>query len=221
MDEDELKDAWKQAKKDDPDATSLQRKVIIIVYAYEDGAMHVRLDDMGLSREDLEGTSAFGKYDFYSGTSMATPYITGTVALRVAAMEAAGKTAGPEAVVNEVLSTVRSEDDLPVVTGGALDFTKEPAQLPPRIGKVTVNLAKKTLSISGSGLDSPGLTVKIGPDQKRAQQAEILSRSDRTIVVRDKGWINNVESIYVTYETSHGPKVVERADQYLVSGKKS
>lgn len=221
MDEDELKDAWKQAKKDDPDATSLQRKVIIIVYAYEDGAMHVRLDDMGLSREDLEGTSAFGKYDFYSGTSMATPFITGTVALKAAAMEAAGKTAGPEAVVNEVLSTVRSEDDLPVVTGGALDFTKKPAQLPPRIGKVTVNLAKKTLSISGSGLDSPGLTVKIGPDLERAQQAEILSRTDRAIVVRDKGWINNVESIYVTYETSHGPKVVERADQYLVSGKKS
>ena len=218
MDEDELKDAWKQAKKDDPDATSLQRKVIIIVYAYEDGNMHVRLDDMGLSREDLEGTSAFGKYDFYSGTSMATPFITGTVALKAAAMEKAGEATDSEAVINEVLAMVRSEDDLPVVTGGSIDFTKKPAELSPRIGRVKVNPDEKTITISGSGLaPSTGLTVKIGPDKAQAKQAEILSQTDREVVIKDEGWINNVESIYVT---GYGPRDAVRTDQYLVSGKK-
>ncbi len=219
MDRDEMKEAWKEARAKDPDATSLEWKTIIILYAYEDGEMHACLDDLGLSREDLKSTSDFGKYDFYSGTSMATPYVSGTVALKAAALEAAGETIDSETLINEVLSMVRDDEGLPVASGGSLDFTKKPAELSPRIGRVKVDPVAKTITISGSGLNpSSGLSVMVGPDEDQMEAAEILSNTDREVVIKDNGWINNVETIVVT---GFGGKKATRTDQYLVNGKKT
>ena len=58
---------------------SRDRKIVLYFYAATDGDFEVNVDDAGLSKE-CDG-SDFGKYDFYNGTSMAAPAVTGTVAL--------------------------------------------------------------------------------------------------------------------------------------------
>lgn len=223
LDSDELKDAIRQVKKAEEDGEALEinplkREIVLILYAYRNGRFQVRLDDMGLSRTDLSGTDSFGKYDFQSGTSMAAPYISGAVALKADALEKNLVATDPETMINEVTSMAK-EGDLPIVEKGAFDFTKRPAQLGPRIGRVTVNKKKNTITITGSGFaPTTGLKVEIGPDEETMREAEILSQSDNYVTVKNRNWINNIEDIVVT---GYEDRTSVKKDVYLVKGKKS
>lgn len=46
---------------------------------YDTGYFHFNIDDFAISKPDVDEDS-FGKYDFYNGTSMATPFVTAAVA---------------------------------------------------------------------------------------------------------------------------------------------
>ena len=197
-------------------ADPLRREAVIVIFAYEDGSIRVSLDDIGLSLEDTEGgLEHFGRYDFMSGTSMATPYVSGAVALKAAEL---GSGVDPETLVNETISMAR-EENLPVIDGRSLDFRKRPAELAPRIGRITVDTEEDTLTIRGSGLaPSTGTKVEIGNDDESMQQASIISKDDRCIVVQNNNWINNIQTVKVT--GYRGKSSVSR-DNYLVRGKKT
>ena len=202
-----------------------RRKIFIAIYAAVDGDYAAAIDDIGLSRQDIE-KEAFGKYDYMSGTSMATPFITGAVALKVAEKEKQleeGQTLDIADVLNEMTAMTKEEPKLAIGPEGAFDFRLIPAVLPPRIGKVTVDTESDTIRISGSGLypEQADFKVEVGETDETMEQAEIIpsdsAAGGKEILIRNKKWINNVENIRVT---GAGGKVSRKKDLYLVSGKK-
>ena len=110
------------------------------------------------------------------------------------------------------------DEGLPVMQRGAIDFTKRPAEMSPRIGTIRVDQEKGTITVTGSGLNpSTGLTAEIGPDKDHLQTATILSASDNEVVLQDDGWINNVETIRLT---GFNGRTATKSNQYMVKGKK-
>ncbi|MBD5089761.1 MAG: S8 family serine peptidase [Clostridiales bacterium] len=101
----------------------------------KDGDYSLNFDDYGISKENVE-SKEFGQYDFYNGTSMATPYVTGAVALlkslypKESAMETRmrliGSTTAKEALKDKVategvLDLSKVSNPNPVISGGSID----------------------------------------------------------------------------------------------------
>lgn len=222
LDEEELEDARQEVEDAEKEGKPLEinplkREILIVFYAESGSDLKVCLDDMGLSRQDLESTEAFGQYDFMSGTSMAAPFISGAVALVAEEMGMPLAGADAEELTGEVIARAKT-GSLPVITGGSFDFTKRPKTLPPRVGSIRVDKAGGQITITGTGLaPKTGLTVSIGPSKDELTEARILSQKDREIIVKDKGWINNLETVQIA--TADG-RTVTKSDRYLVKGKK-
>ena len=58
-----------------------ERKLVVLFAASALGDYSIKLDNIGISKDTKNVEESFGKYDIYSGTSMATPYVAGSVAL--------------------------------------------------------------------------------------------------------------------------------------------
>ena len=189
----------------DPEKTD--REIVVLMSADESGEYALNLDDAGLSRTGV--SDGFGKYDFYNGTSMAAPFVTGAAALAAAKYDGADG----EAVLETVMSWL-DESDLPVSSGGSLDMSKA-AAISPRISSVTVDTGRKQISINGRGFgSSPEVTIDTA--DKKGQKAGITECSDREIVLKDEGWINRIVDINVTGTSG---KTLTKKDVYLVKGK--
>lgn len=197
----------------------LKREIVIVLYATENCDAKIHLDDLGLSRQDLADTDVFEQYDFYCGTSMATPFITGAAALLAAEAEKSGEPLDPGVLVGKIVSMTKG-GSMPVAAGGVFDFTKLSEHLRPWIGKILADKSGGSITIRGMGLNpADGLTVQLGKDsEKEMQTAEIATQTDTELVVKDNKWINNVVNIRVTDADGHS---TGRSNYYLVSGKQN
>ena len=97
------------------------RALVFALYINKDGDYTLNFDDMAVSKENVK-SEEFGKYAFYNGTSMAAPYVTGTVALAKAMYpnESALETA------SRVKGSVKHTDSLKdkVASQGTIDLGK-------------------------------------------------------------------------------------------------
>ena len=183
------------------------REIVVLMSADESGEYVLNIDDAGLSRTGV--SEGFGKYDFYNGTSMATPFVTGAAALAAAKDD----TADGEDVLETIMSWL-DESDLPVSSGGSLDMSKA-AAVSPRISSVTVDTGRKQIIVNGRGFgSSPEVTIDTA--DKKGRKAVISECSNRKIVLKDEGWINRIVDINVTGSSG---KTMTKKDVYLVKGK--
>jgi subtilisin family serine protease len=166
------------------------RFMVINVEPYADGDYEFYLDAVGVSKEGVD-SSEFGKYDFYNGTSMATPHVTGAAAV-VAAMF-------PEKSNTEIkdilLGSTRSNDNFAgkMVAEGTLDFSKI-NNLKGYVKSADINDGK--LVIEGKRLD--GSTVKI--NDKKIETSE--NTDSKIVADLDKSLEN--KTINVSVETKTG-----------------
>ena len=199
-----------------------KRKSVILLYTEVPGDYEINLDDVGRTKDDISDPAEFEKYDFYSGTSMATPYITGAVMLKTAELEkdlpAGQDKVNPEEVINSVVSLTK-DSGLPVASGGCFDFKATPGVLPPRIGSISVDPKAQTITIKGSGFDVDGLKVEFRKSFSEEDwvTAEIVKKDKGSVVVKNNRFINNYEDIRITGKDD---KYSVKVENYLVKGKK-
>lgn len=75
-----------------------QRKLLFVAEAYEQGT-EFTFDDLAISVQGVD-TAEFERYDFYNGTSMATPYVAGAVALL--------RNAFPDSTARDVVNMIKN-----------------------------------------------------------------------------------------------------------------
>ncbi len=120
------------------------RKLIFVTSADSPGS-YIAIDDLAISSQGVD-TSRFGKYDFYNGTSMATPYATGAAAL----IKCATPTSSTADIINIIKNAGRHSDALEGFTETAKVLSLDNIdKIPPMISDVKYN-SDGNVEITGS-----------------------------------------------------------------------
>lgn len=159
---------------------------VLCVEATRAGDYIINVDNWGISKENIE-EDAFGKYDFYNGTSMATPHVTGAIA----AVANSYPSENALEVKARVLGSARKSDSLDgmVRSGGVLDLAKVDN---PEISIENIKLNQNNqIEINGYYMEN----AKVYIDNAAA---DVISNNGRVIVVDAKSSLN--KSITVAVE---------------------
>lgn len=163
-----------------------RRAIAVSLIVSKDGNYEVYLDNMGVSKENT-APDKFGKYDYYNGTSMATPYVTGAAA--VIAFAYPEEDAWDRA--QHVLGCTRKSSALngKVATGGVLDLSG--VGLPNSYLKNIALDKNKNIRIEGKGLSGAAVTIN-------SQAVTPKQQSQDEIILNSAGLWNKSLNIAVT-----------------------
>lgn len=191
----------KTAIDNDEYVAAKNRKLVFVFVSAGNDKAFVNIDDFAISKQGVDRND-FGKYDFYNGTSMATPYAVGAYAL----IKNAYTDSSTLEAVNILKNTGRHSDALVGYTKNAkilsLDKTTE---LPPMILGAVYN-KKGNLAINGSFTSDTAITVN-------GTAVEPLSYTKNRIIIAD----NNYSTKRITISASNKYGSTEKA--VLVSNK--
>ena len=163
---------------DEPDeAEDLSGYGLGLVYTAEyDGNVYIDINSLAVAKAGVD-SEKFGRYDIYSGTSMATPVVTGTI--------------GVLAAMNPDMSAAQLRDKLYQTThagysdicstGGAVDFahySAEAASSKPVISSAEVDFDSRTVTLSA---ESCGSAPQITAEFDFAGETEEISADDITV----------------------------------------
>ena len=154
------------------------RAVAIQVWPAVDGDFVVNVDNFGVSKSGVS-EEEFGKYDFYNGTSMATPYVTGAVAA-VANLYTEESALG---IKSRVIGSTRKSESLQgkVSTGGVLDLSK--LQNPNMSIESAYLNEENRIVIDGFYLDKASVKVN-------DKEVEVIEQTDESIVFDGSSYLN-------------------------------
>lgn len=161
-----------------------KRALAVQVYAAADGDYTVHLDNLGISKAGVDA-SAFGKYDYYNGTSMATPHVTGAVAAVANAYPDSDSEPGEfaKSVKSRILGSTRKSEVLQgkVSTGGVLDLSLAKS---PNMSLESVSMWEDG-SVEMCGAYLGGATVKVN-----GSEVDIIEQGDDYIVFDGSDYVN-------------------------------
>lgn len=197
----------------------------------------VYLDDVAISITDPD-YDAFGKYDFYNGTSMATPYVTGAVALV--------RNAYPDASTADVLNIVRNtgkhneELDAMVGTSSVLSLDKTD-ELPPFItaaefsdnGKLIVEgsfrdiTSVKVNNKKVTPAETTNTAITLDDNNYNTTKVQIVVKNKygndalSTLISNKKPYTLSTETIGSAFDTSNGIMVNAGGEAYYIDSNNS
>ncbi len=147
------------------------------VYCNMDGDFEIRLDNLAISDVNAPEEELLLKYDYFNGTSMAAPHVTGAMA----ALAAANETMSAEERTALLLGCTRKSDALKdkVKSGGVLDLSHISTPNPIITGAELMG-DDGTIVVTGNRM--PGMVFQIN-----GEAAEILSMEDMTAVLDISG----------------------------------
>lgn len=170
---------------------STQRKLVFSLSALSNDGASITIDDLAISKQGVN-TKEFEKYDFYSGTSMATPYVAGAVAL----LKNVYTDASPLWIKNMIINSGRKSASLEnkVASGKTIDLTA-PENVSPAI--FDINYKNSKIEVTGvfKNLDSVSVNAKqLSPSE--------YTRTDTTLTL--PLGTNNNRTVTVTVGNEYG-----------------
>ncbi len=144
------------------------------------------IDDFAVSKQGVDA-SEFGKYDFYSGTSMASAYVAGAAAL----VSLNYPDVSPVDIKNMLCNTGRKNDSLEgkTVSGRTLSLDNL-NKVPPIITDVKFSSDGKNVEIEGSMNNTTEVSVN-------GTAVESPTITDKKITIPDNGYNTNKISVAV------------------------
>ncbi len=166
-----------------------ERKLIFIFGVYKQNTT-VTFDDLAISVQNVN-TADFGKYDFYNGTSMATPHATGAAALI--------KNARPDASTLDIVNMIKNTGRYSAALEGKTEVPRVLSldavdSLPPLIADVDYN-KDNNIEITGSFRNVTGVSVN-------GEAAEVVTSENGKIIIKDKSY--STKKITVKVENAVG-----------------
>lgn len=207
-------------EEDVPGTETEKRKLWIALEGPDKGDFEICIDNLGVSNSDQ--VENFGKYDYYSGTSMACPQVTGATALINLMQQKNSEEYNSLDVVANVISATRQEKSLKnkVSSSGILDFSQERNVKALIISKIQAGKGKVT--INGAGFTKfDSLQIRIGNDI--VDESKIASCTNTKIVINDKNnkWINDRADVEITGTFDGESKTAVKKNVYLADSKNS
>ncbi|MGN0531650.1 MAG: S8 family serine peptidase [Eubacterium sp.] len=175
---------------------SSDRILLFEFISYSDNSWF-KIDDLAVSKQDVNPDD-FGKYDFYSGTSMATPYVSGAVSL---VRQSMGKDANIKDVINVVSNCGRIQSDLTDKTKNSktLDLS-DISRIPPSVYNVSYSSGKVVID----GKFSNVTEVKINNEKV----SYTVSATKDKITVAGSQYLNHKTTVTVANDYGENSKTV-------------
>lgn len=177
---------------------SKDRKLVFVVSASEDFI----IDDLAISSQNVSPDD-FGKYNFYSGTSMACPYVTGAVALV--------ENAYPDASISRVINIIKNSGrSIPGLKGkfksGKTLSLDNVDKLPPMIVGAEYN--------ADGNVEITGVFDDVGSVYVDGKKADIISENSEKLVIKDNGY--STYNVKIKVENAYG---IDELEALLVNKK--
>ena len=178
--------------------------------AYASGSYDIYIDNLGFSKANME-PEEFGKYDFYNGTSMAAPHVTGSVAL----LSELIPNLSADELREYVVSNSRYNAQLEGYVNGAKELDLSYNDVKPVLKHLVVK--ENNIEITGKFFGDNQGTVTLN-----GESVQVVSWNKDKVVINSNGVKNQYVSVEVTTADGNVTSIYDYAyyneKEFIVGG---